>query len=252
MDVLARTSGTLVNVLTVLAGTALGLVLRGRLSDVATRTVFQVLGLVTLAIGLEIAAGLADVRAGPVPGVVLALVALAAGALVGEGLRLEERLETWGERLRSRVGGTGSFAQGLVTAALLFCVGPLTLVGSIQNGLTGDARALLVKATLDGIASVVLAGAYGPGVGLAAVVILVLQGGISLAAGGLAALLPDPASDPRVLLVSATGGLMIVGLSVNLLANGLRIEGARVRVAAMLPALALAPVVYHVAGLFAA
>lgn len=252
MDVLERTSGTLVNVLTVLAGTGLGLLVRGTISERMTRTVFQVLGLVTLAIGLEMAAGLSRVRSGPVPGIVLALVALAAGALVGEALGLEERLDAWGERLRARVGGSGSFAEGLVTAALLFCVGPLTIVGSIQNGLDGDSRALLVKATLDGIASVVLAGAHGAGVGLAAIVVLVVQGSLSLGAGALAGLVPDPGNDPRVLLVSATGGLMIVGLAVNLLASGLGIEGARMRVAAMLPALLLAPVVYHVAGLIPA
>ena len=250
MEPLERVSGTLVNAATVVAGTTLGLLARGRMSERHNRTLLQVLGLVTLTIGVGMAADLGRVAAGRVPGVILALVALALGAALGETLRLEERLEALGEWLKARVGGTGSFTQGFVTASLLFCVGPMTVVGSLQNGLAGDARALLLKAALDGIASVALTGAYGAGVGASVLTVLVVQGGISLGAGGLAALIPDPASDPRVLLVTGAGGILIAGIAVNLLLAGLGLDASRVRVGAMLPALALAPVVYYVASLF--
>jgi uncharacterized membrane protein YqgA involved in biofilm formation len=244
LDLFARTSGTWINVGAILAGTAVGLLAGARMPERVNRTLMQVLGLVTLLVGLGMARGLEGVHAGPLPGVIVALVSLAFGAGIGEALRLEERLASLGERLRARVGGGGKFTDGFVTASLLFCIGPMAIVGSIQNGLALDARTLVLKSALDGIASVALAGVYGMGVGFSALPIAVLQGGVSLAAAALARSLPDPATDPRVLLVSGAGGLLVVGIAVNLLLGGLAIEGRRIRVGAMLPALAVAPLLY--------
>jgi uncharacterized membrane protein YqgA involved in biofilm formation len=249
MDLLARTSGTWINVAAILAGTALGLAAGARLPERLSRTLMQVLGLVTALVALGMARGLDTARAGPLPGVIVALVSLALGALVGEALRLEERLAGLGERLRARVGGGGRFTEGFVTASLLFCVGPMAIVGSIQNGLALDARTLVVKSALDGIASVALAGVYGLGVGFSALPILLLQGGVSLAAAALARALPDPATDPRVLLVSGVGGLLVLGIALNLMLGGLGVdERRRVRVGAMLPALAVAPLLHALLG----
>ena len=175
MDILSKTSGTLVNVLTVLVGTLLGLIVAGRLSDRTNRTLLQVLSLVTAAIGLDMASSLNKVKAGSVPGIILALVSLAVGAVIGEALKLEERLESLGDWMKNRVKAGGSFTQGFVSASLLFCIGPLTIVGSIQNGLQGDASGLYLKAALDGIAAMALTGAYGIGVGASAVVVLLVQ-----------------------------------------------------------------------------
>lgn len=244
LELFARTSGTWINVAAILAGTAAGLAAGARLPERLNRTLMQVLGLVTFFVGLGMARGLDEARAGPLPGVIVALVSLAAGALVGEALHLEERLASLGERLRRRVGGGGRFTDGFVTASLLFCVGPMAIVGSIQNGLSFDARTLVLKSALDGIASVALAGVYGVGVGFSALPILLLQGGVSLAAAALARALPDPATDPRVLLVSGAGGLLVAGIGVNLLLGGLGLEDRRVRVGAMLPALVIAPLLY--------
>src|SRR5512142_534721 len=242
MDLLARTSGTWINVGAIVAGTAFGVAAGARLPERLSRTLMQVLGLVTGVVALGMARGLDTARAGPLPGVIVALVSLAVGALVGEALRLEERLAGLGDQLRARVGGGGRFTEGFVTASLLFCIGPMAIVGSIQNGLALDARTLVLKSALDGIASVALAGGYGVGVGFSAVPILLLQGGISVGAAALSRALPDPATDPRVLLVSGTGGLLVLGIAVNLLLGGLAVdERRRVRVGAMLPALAVAP-----------
>jgi uncharacterized protein len=248
MDLFARTSGTWLNMGTVVLGTAIGLAAGGRLPDRMGRTLMQVLGLVTFLVGIRMAWGLDALHAGRVPGVIVALVSLAIGAVVGEALGLEERLQALGESLRRRFRGTGRFTEGFVTASLLFCIGPMAIVGSIQNGLTFDARTLILKSTLDGVASVALAGVYGVGVGFSALVVGALQGGMSLGAAGLARALPDPGVDPRVLLVSGAGGLLIVGIAVNLLLGGLGVEDRRVRVGAMLPALAVAPILQTLLG----
>jgi uncharacterized membrane protein YqgA involved in biofilm formation len=194
-------------------------------------------------IGLGMARSLGEGGSGRVDGVVLGLLAIVGGGVLGEWWRLEERLEALGERLKTRFGGGGGFGEGFVAASLLFCVGPLTLIGSLNNGLTGDATLLTIKSTLDGLSSVALAGAYGAGVGLSIPVILLYQGGVSLAAGALAGILPDPAHDPRVLLVTGVGGVLVLGLGINLL--GL----TRIRVASFLPALLLAPLLHRLAGL---
>lgn len=237
----AKTNGTWVNVLTVLLGSGLGVLIRGRLPARMQRIIVQGVGLVTLFIGFSMAGSLGSARAGAVDGVILGLVALVIGGLLGEALGLEERIEHLGDLLKARFRGGGGFTEGFVAASLLFCVGPMTLIGSINNGLVGDPTLLLVKSTLDGLSSIALAASFGPGVAASALVVLVYQGGLALAAGGLAAALPDPATDPRVLLVTGVGGLMILGLGINLL------ELSRVRVASFLPALVLAPFFWWVA-----
>lgn len=255
MHLLSQLSGTFINVATVLVGSLLGLALGNRLPERIQRTLLQTLSLVTLYIALDMATSLGRVKAGVVPGVILALVSLALGAVVGELLGLEERLVQLGDALKRRLRSGGRFTEGFVAASLLFCVGPLTLVGSIQNGLTGDAQSLTVKAALDGIAGLALAGVYGVGVTFSALTVLVIQGGISLLAGGLAASLlggADPATlqtHPAVLLVTGVGGVMIAGISWNLMLSGLGLEERRVRVGSLLPALFLAPLCWWLAGL---
>ena len=238
-----RTSGTWINAATVLAGTLVGLALAGRLPERLRRIMVQGVGLTTLFIGFTLASELGRVQGGAVDGVVLGLVALVFGGLLGEWGRLEEGLERLGHALRTRFQGGGRFTEGFVTASLLFCVGPLTLIGSLENGLVGDDALLVVKAALDGLSAVALTSAFGIGVGFSVLVILLYQGGLSLAAASVAALLPDPATDPRVLVVTGVGGLMILGLGLNLL------EVTRLRVASFLPALVLAPLLWALAEL---
>ncbi len=245
VDLWSRTNGTVINATTVAVGTAFGLLLHGRLPERMQRIAVQGVGLTTVFIALSMAGSLGRATVGRLDGIVLGLLTLVLGGLLGEWWRVEEGLEGLGNRIKQWVGGGGSFTEGFVAASLLFCVGPMTLIGSLNNGLTGDATLLIIKATLDGLSSVALASAYGIGVGFSILVILVYQGGVSLAAGALAQLLPDPASDPRVLLVTGVGGLMMIGIAINLLGIG------RVRVGSFLPALLLAPFVSMVARWFA-
>jgi len=235
-----QTWGTLLNIATVLVGSAIGLALQGKLPPRVTEAVMQAIGLVTLYIGVANAFDLGKVT--EPPGVIVGLMALAVGAALGEWWRIEPALERFGNALKRRLRGRGRFTEGFVAASLLFCVGPLALLGSLQNGLTGEAGFLVLKSSLDGFSALALATSLGFGVAASTLVILVYQGGLSLAAGAFASLVPDPAADPRVLLVNGVGGLMIVALGLGLL------EIKRLKVAAMLPALPLAILFYWVAG----
>lgn len=241
MSFVDQTWGTWLNVATVVAGAGIGLAVSGKLPPRVTETVMQGIGLVTLYVGIANALDLAKVN--DPPGVIVGLMALAIGGSLGEWWRIEAGLDRLGTLLKARLKGRGRFTEGFVAASLLFCVGPLTLIGSIQNGLSGDAGFLVLKSALDGFSALALAASFGFGVLASALVVLVYQGGLSLAAGAFSGLIPDPAGDPRVLLVNGVGGLMIVALGLGLL------DVKRVRVAAMLPALPLAVLFYWVAGL---
>lgn len=241
MSFFDQTWGTWLNLVTVVIGGSLGLLLRGRLPERITLVVMQAIGLVTLSVGITNALDLNRVT--EPPGIILGLAALALGGALGEWLRLEERLEHLGVRLKRMMRGQGRFTEGFVAASLLFCVGPLTLVGSIQNGLSGDASFLVLKSTLDGFAALALATTFGFGVLASVVVIVVYQGGLSLAAGLFANLIPDPVTDPNVLLVNGVGGLMIIALGLGLL------DIKRLRVASLLPGLVVVVVLYQLASL---
>lgn len=241
LDFWTKTSGTWINAVTILLGTGLGIALQGRLPLNMQQIITQGLGLITLFVGFSMAGSVNQVNVGQIDGVILALLAVVLGGLLGEWWRLEQRLEALGNWLKRRFKGKGSFTEGFMAASLLFCVGPMTLIGSLNNGLTGDNTLLLLKAVMDGLASVALTSSFGIGVGFSVLIVLIYQGGVSLAAGLLAQSLPDPATSPVVLLVTAVGGLMILGLGLNLL------EVARVRVASLLPALLLAPLLIWIA-----
>lgn len=222
-----RGLGTLVNVAAVLAGTGVGLLVGGRLPDRVRATVLDGIGLLTICVGV---AGFLETRNAVFP-----VVALVAGTLLGEWVDVERRLSSLGERLQARASATGDdrFVVGFVTASLTFCVGALTIVGSLQDGIAGDAELLVVKSALDGVVAVVYAAAFGWGVAFSALVVLVVQGGFTLvgAVAGDAFL-----TERMVAEIEATGGILIAGIGLRLL------ELRPVRVASMLPALAVAPV----------
>ncbi|MEO8511006.1 MAG: DUF554 domain-containing protein [Chloroflexota bacterium] len=227
-------SGTLLNVATVLAGTIIGLLVGSRMSTRMQSTLTDGLGLFTLVIGASMAL---SIFTSPLaqPGDDLAVLgALLGGAALGELLRITERLDAlgdWFQRRLARDGSPSRVSEAFVTASLIFCVGPLTILGSLENGLTGEIRLLAIKSLLDGVASIAFAAALGPGVALAAITVLVVQGGIALAA----ALFGSGLDERAILGISATGGLILIGVALRLL------DVKRVRVASFLPALVLAP-----------
>ena len=228
-------TGTILNVTTVLMGTAVGVLLGSRMPARVQTTLTDGLGLFTLLLGVAMGLRvLTDPAA--LPGDELAVLgAILLGAAIGELLRLQDGLEAlggWFQQRLARDGQPSRIAEAFITASLVFCVGPLTILGSIENGLTGDVRLLAVKSLLDGVASIAFAAALGWGVALSAITVLVVQGAI---AGG-AFLLRDVMDERTILVVTAAGGVILLGVALRLL------ELRQVRVASFLPALILAPV----------
>jgi uncharacterized membrane protein YqgA involved in biofilm formation len=238
LDLWTKTSGTWINALTVIIGTTIGLLLKKHLPSRLQQIITQAVGLITIFIGFQMAGSFSQVRNTKIDGIVLGLIALVIGGLLGEWWQLEEKLYSLGNILKAQFRGSGFFTEGFVAASLLFCVGPMTIIGSINNGLTGNNTLLLLKATMDGITSIALTSSFGIGVGFSVLVILIYQGGISLLAGFFAQALPNPANNPYLLLITGVGGLTIIGLGLNLL------EIAKIRVASFLPALIIAPLIY--------
>lgn len=229
-------TGTLINVGAVLAGTAVGLLAGGRLPEAVRQRVLAGLGLVTFVVGVDLALAWRDTD----PLYVLGGVLL--GGVVGEALGLERWLERAGDRIQDRLsrGGPSRVSEAFVTASLLFCVGPLTVIGSIADGLRGDTEALVTKSVLDGFASIALAATLGWGVALAAGSVLLVQGTITLAAGLFEDILEGEALDA----LTSAGGVLIIGISLKLLAL------KDVKVGNFLPALVFAPALVGVASLF--
>lgn len=238
-------SGTLLNVATVLIGTTTGLLLGGRMPRRMQESLTSGLGLFVLVIGVSMAVRIfTDPAARPGDDLAV-LAALLLGVALGELLHLHDGLEAlggWFQRRLSRGDRVSRISDGFVTASLVFCVGPLTILGSLNNGLRGDVTLLAVKSLLDGVASIAFAAALGPGVYLSALTVLVVQGGI--AAGAF--LLRDVMDSATILAVSATGGLILLGVGLRLL------ELKAVRVANFLPALVLAPLFLRLADLLRA
>ncbi len=212
--------GTLVNTGAVLIGSAVGLVAGPRLPERIKAILIQALGLAVMVIGLRMALQAQHT--------LLAIACVLLGGLTGELLRIEQRLAGLAEALRHKLRADSSrFVEGFVTATLLYLTGAMTIVGSIQDGTVGDPSVLLIKSLLDGVASIALASSLGFGVMCSALPLLVVQGSITLLAAQLVFL-----SEPGVLdAINATGGLLILGIGINLL------EIRQIQVGNLLPAL---------------
>ena len=221
---------TLINAAAVLVGGGIGLLFRGRIPEKFSESIFRAIGLCSCIIGIK----------GAIQGdLMLLVVSIALGAFVGELLRIEDGLNKFGLLLQHKLsrkdkGENSRFAEGFVTATLLFCVGAMSIVGSIESGLRGDRSIIFTKSILDGVSSMVFASYFGVGVLFSVVVILVFQGGIEFFAGWLQGVLtPD-----LVTQISASGCVMILGIGLNMSLN------AGIKVANLLPGLVVAAV-YH-------
>jgi uncharacterized membrane protein YqgA involved in biofilm formation len=221
-------TGTLINVAAVLAGTAIGVALGARLPASLQQRVLAGLGLVTAVIGVDLALAWRETSALYVLGAVLV------GGLIGEALDIEGRLSRLGDRLQARFARDGehsTVSEAFFTASLLFCVGPLTVIGSFEDGLNGNLEPLATKSMLDGFASIALASTLGFGVAFAAITVLVVQGALTLAAS----LFEDLLQGEPLAALTSTGGVLIIGISLKLL------DLKDVKVGNFLPALVLAP-----------
>ena len=238
---MVRGAGTVLNVGTVLLGSGLGVLVGGRLPARTRSTVTDALGLVTLVIGgLNVADGLgsAAYRAavGPGAGLLVILGALLLGGIAGSLLRLEDRLEAGGGFLQRRLArgagqGRARFVEGYVSASLLFCVGPLAVLGPLADGLGRGIEQLALKSTLDGFAALAFASSLGWGVAASAVSVAVVQGSLTVLGALVGTLLPEA----DVAALTATGGVLLLGVGLRLLAV------KPVPVGDLLPALVAAP-----------
>lgn len=232
-------TGTLLNIATVIVGGMIGLLFGARIPERFKSTVIAGMGLFTFAMGAQMFLKTEN------PLIVLG--ALLIGALLGEWTRIEDGLRNLGAWLEKRFArddsaeGSARFVRGFLTASLLFCVGPMTILGSIQDGLTGDYNLLAVKSVLDGFAALAFASTLGIGVLFSSLVILVYQGGVSLLAGQLSAVV----TDPMMAEMTATGGVILMGLALSSL-----LEIKPIRVGNFLPALAVAPLIVWMISLF--
>ncbi len=240
--------GTVTNVATVVLGSGLGMLVGHRLSPHVRTTVTSALGLVTLLIAAQSAFAVSDTSLSDAVGdsapMLIVLGALVVGGIVGAALRLEERLEGLGGWLRTRLtrgsedegDARERFVEGFVISSLVFCVGPLTILGSLNEGLGNGADQLLLKSTLDGFAALAFAASFGIGVMASALSVGLIQGSLTVVGVLLGSFLPDA----HLAALTATGGLILVGVAIRLL------DLRAFAVADLLPALVVAPILCQI------
>lgn len=220
-----------VNMATVLLGSAFGILFRNKIRESYINSVISALALVTILIGITSAVDTADI--------LCVIICMALGTVIGELVRVDDRIERAGDFIKAKLlkgkAVGGRFTEGFVTACIVFCVGSMTIMGSFEAGINGNNSIIFAKSALDFVSSMMFAAAMGVGVSFAAVFILVFQGGLTLLAGVLSPYL----SAEVVTEMSAVGGVILMGMGINML----ELSPKRIKVANMLPAVFL-PVVY--------
>jgi len=232
-------TGTFINVAAILIGGTIGLLFGAHIPEKFKNTVIAGMGIFTAAMGMQMFFKSENQ--------LIVLGALLVGALIGEWVGIEDWLQKLGETLEKRFskeneeGASSHFVRGFMVSSLLFCIGPIAILGSIQDGLNGDYNLLAVKSTLDGFASIAFASTLGVGVLFSSVMILIYQGGVSLLANQLNAII----TDPMMAEMTATGGILLIGVGVSNL-----LEIKKIRMGNFLPALVAAPLIVWVLSLF--
>ncbi|MDR1130970.1 MAG: DUF554 domain-containing protein [Oscillospiraceae bacterium] len=228
-----RGLGTIVNAAAVIIGAAAGLLIKGGLPKRFEETILSAVGLAVIFIGLGGAlSGLLVIEDGALAAryTMMTVLSLVLGAVVGELLDIEKRLDGLGRRIKARMPeklAGNSFVEGFVTASMLFCVGAMAIVGALEDGLNGSYAILFAKSLLDGISAVIFAASLGVGVALSSIPLLVYQGGITLLAQALRPLL----TDALIGQMSCIGSILIVAIGVNM------IFGKKLKVGNLLPAI---------------
>jgi len=232
-------TGTFINVAAILIGGTIGLLFGSRIPEKFKNTVIAGMGIFTGAMGMGMFLESNNQ--------LIVLGSLIVGALIGEWIGIEDWLQSLGQKLEKRfsreseTGSSSKFVRGFMVSSLLYCIGPIAILGSIQDGLTGDYNLLAVKSTLDGFASIAFASTLGIWVLFSSLIILIYQGGISLLANQLNAII----TDPMMAEMTATGGILLIGVGVSNL-----LELKKIRVGNFLPALAVAPLIVWGLSLF--
>ncbi|WP_461639344.1 DUF554 domain-containing protein [Labilibaculum euxinus] len=212
--------GTLVNVIAILIGGSLGLLFRTRIPDRMFKIVFQAIGIFTLYLGVNMALKANEL--------LLMVFSLVVGSLIGEFLRLEDRVEHLSELLKRKIGSKDDkFSTGFVTSFMLFCLGAMTILGSMEEGMGKEPTLLLTKSMMDGFSAVALAAVMGVGVLFSVIPLLIYQGGLTL----LAALFGGVIPEAIITEMAGVGGVLIIGLGISIL------EIKKIKVLNMLPAL---------------
>jgi uncharacterized membrane protein YqgA involved in biofilm formation len=217
-------TGTIVNAVAVAVAGAVGLSVRRHIPEKITDIVFQAIGLVIVVIGVKMALEMQNI--------LLGVISLVAGSVAGQWIEIDSRLERLSEWLRRRVGGAsdgaqGRFTEGFVTATMLFCIGSMAILGAIEDGMGNTPTVLYTKSVIDAASAFILAATLGVGVIFSALPVLIYQGALTI----MASLLMRYMSDAMLADMTGIGGVMIIGLGINLM----RIK--EIRVANMLPAL---------------
>lgn len=232
-------TGTVINVMAVLAGTFAGVIVGKRFSEKTQQAVLSVLGLFTVGLGIKMFMATQNA--------IIVLLSILLGLLIGDALHIEDAMERLGEnlqRLAARNGSGGDkkkFIEGFVVASLMFCIGPIAVLGSIQDGLTGDIQTLVIKSIMDGFAAFAFSSTLGIGVAFAALPVFIYQGLITL----LAASINQYFTESMINELTATGGILLLSLAFSTL---LAIK--KLRTGNLLPALVLAPLLVIVFKLF--
>ncbi|MFG6146778.1 DUF554 domain-containing protein [Halobacillus sp. B23F22_1] len=230
--------GTIVNGICIIIGTLLGLFFT-KIPERFKETVMCGVGLAVLLIGLQMGFETENI--------VIVLLSLLSGALIGEALHLEERLEYIGrviERRFIKPGQTSTMAQGFITASLIFGIGAMSVIGALDGGLRNDHEILITKAVIDGFVALVLTSSLGVGVIFSVIPVVLYQGSIALLATQINRWIPQDLLDLFIVEMTATGGLLIVALALNLL------KLTKIRVANLLPSLLMVGIILYIAEMF--
>ncbi|MCC7572341.1 MAG: DUF554 domain-containing protein [Candidatus Methanofastidiosum sp.] len=212
--------GTIVNVVAIILGSILGILIKSRFPKKINKIIFQVIGLFTITLGITMAIKTNNI--------LVVAFSLIIGSVIGESIDIEKYLERFSEKLRNKLkNSSDKFSEGFITATLIYCIGPMAILGSIEEGLGNPPSLLFAKSVLDGVASIALASALGIGVMFSAIPLFIYQGGITL----FASYVSNYLSDALVVELSAVGGILLLGLGMNIA------EIKKFKVVNMLPSL---------------
>lgn len=223
--------GTIINIIVVLIGSSVGLLIHKKLPDRLVKVTFQIMGLFTLVLGMKMAFESKEL--------LVLVFSLILGGVLGTSIRLDDYVQKASDKLNKRFGGKNeNFTKGFITSFLLFCVGSMTIVGAIEEGMNNDPSLLLVKSLMDGFSSIALTVAFGIGVMFSVIPLLIFQGGLTILAIYLGSFLPAE----YITEISAVGGVILLGLGLNLL------EVTKIKIIDLLPAIIFSPIILWVYG----